>query len=183
MIITISGLAGTGTSTLAKKMAQYLKYPFNSSGNIFRELAQSMNLSLNELDQLARQDSQYDIALDRKVREYADQNPDCVIDSRLAWHFVPESFKIKLEADDQVRIRRIADREKIPFAQAERETKAREEAIGDRYARYYGIHNFGDAKNFDLVIDTSRTSADQCLKTVLNHLNQADKSFSTDERR
>lgn len=166
MIITIAGLAGTGTSSLAKNLAEILDYPFISSGNIFRQTAVSLGLSLYQLDDLAQSDSKYDLALDKKIRLYAQKHPDCVIDSRLAWYFIPQSLKIKLFTDYHTRISRVANREEISFDQAAAKTQIREEAISDRYNRYYHLSNFNDDQHFDLVIDTSKRSVLEVTKIV-----------------
>lgn len=39
MIITIGGLAGTGTTTATKKLSQYLDIPYISAGDVFRQMA------------------------------------------------------------------------------------------------------------------------------------------------
>ena len=39
MIITIGGLAGTGTSTTAKTLSQEINIPFISAGDVFRQMA------------------------------------------------------------------------------------------------------------------------------------------------
>lgn len=171
MKITISGLAGTGTSTLAKELAKTLGYTFNSSGNMFRELAKSLGLTLNQLDILSQQDSRYDIELDKRVKQFADSHKDCVIDSRLAWYFVPDSVKVKLVCDDKTRFGRIAGRENISLETAEQETREREEAMNDRYLRYYGIDKFDRDENFDLIINTKDKSVKESVDMVINYIN------------
>lgn len=170
MKITICGLAGTGTSTITKMLAGHLDYPDTSSGNMFRRLAESMNISLHELEILSQADSRYDKELDVSIADYGKKHPDCVIDSRLAWHFVPDSIKIKLTCDYHIRIGRVADRENISFTQAETETTKREKLIADRYLRYYGIEDFLADDHFDLIIDTSNTQPEEVLSMILDYL-------------
>src|SRR5690606_36086049 len=121
MKITLCGLAGTGTSTLAKILAKNLNCDKTSSGDMFRQLAESMGITLAELEILSEKDPQFDNELDQAIARYGEDHPDCVIDSRLAWHFVPDSLKVKLDCDYHVRISRVADRDNISFEQAEKE--------------------------------------------------------------
>ncbi len=172
MKITICGLAGTGTSTLAKKLAEKLEYPYTSSGNIFRQMAKEKGLTLEQLEILSESDPDFDNKLDEKIAHYGKNHPDCVIDSRLAWYFVPDSLKIKLDCNYHDRINRVADRDNISFEQAEAETKVRENSIADRYFRYYGIKDFLSDSNFDLVIDTTHVSPDEGVSMILNYLDQ-----------
>ena len=172
MIITVAGLAGTGTSSLAKNLSQTLDYPFISSGNIFRQTAVSLGLSLYQLDDLAQNNPKYDLALDEEIRLYARDHSDCVIDSRLAWYFIPRSLKIKLFADYHTRISRVASREEISFDQASQKTKIREEAIKDRYIRYYNLPDFNADQHFDLVIDTSKRDVTEVARIVFHYLDQ-----------
>jgi cytidylate kinase len=93
-----------------------------------------------------------------------------VFESRLAWHFIPDSFKISLFCTLEERVSRIAGREHKPFNKVFDETLHREELIKNRYKEYYNIENFSDEKNFDFVIDTGTNNADQVVEIILNEL-------------
>lgn len=174
MKITICGLAGTGTSTLAKKLAEKLNYPHTSSGNIFRQMAKEKNLTLEQLELLSESDPKFDNQLDERIADYGKTHPDCVIDSRLAWYFVPDSLKVKLDCNYHDRINRVAVRDKISFEQAETETVIREKSITDRYLRYYNIKDFLSDSNFDLAIDTTQVSSDDAVSMILNYLDKTE---------
>ena len=166
MKITICGLAGTGTSTLGKELAATLGYDYFSSGDAFRAKAAELGMSLNEFEQLCQRDEQYDKAIDGEVERYGQQNDDFVVESRLAWHFIPDSIKLKLTCDDEIRMQRLAERDGIAPAEAIRQTREREQLIRERYYQYYGIDQFDDDSHFDIILDSTSNPVDILVSQV-----------------
>lgn len=166
MKITICGLAGTGTSTLGKELARVRGYDYLSSGDVFRAKAAEFGMDLNAFEELCKEDEQYDKQLDQDIQAYGEHNDDIVVESRLAWHFIPNSFKIKLTCDFDTRVARIAERDGIPTTDARDKTIAREQAIRERYHRYYGIQTFDADEHFDVVFDTTHQPVDRLLREI-----------------
>ena len=165
--ITIFGLPGTGTTTLGKQLAEKLGYSFISSGNIFRAKANELGLSLYEFDALCSRDDSYDKALDAEIEKIGNSQNNFVFESRLAWHFIPTSFKVKIVCDDTLRITRVAQRDSMSLAEAEEKTRAREKAGPLRYQKYYGITEFAPDKAFDLILDSTSTTTEQLIEEIL----------------
>lgn len=168
--ITIFGLAGTGKTTAGKMLAEKLGYSYMSSGSIFRNYATEMGLSLNQFEAIASTTDEYDKKLDKEVAEYGKSNNNFVFESRLAWHFIPDSFKVNLTCDLETRLQRVASREDKSFDQVNEETTHREEMITKRYKEYYLIENFSDAKNFDFSVDTTKNNPGQVVDLIYNEL-------------
>jgi cytidylate kinase len=168
--ITIFGLAGTGKTTAGKILASKLGYEYMSSGNIFRSYADELGLSLNEFEELSKTYDKYDKKLDDTVSEYGRTHDNFIFESRLAWHFIPDSFKISLVCDFEERIKRVANRENKSIDQVRDETIHREDLIRKRYSDYYGINNFDDNLNFDFVVDTVPNNAEMVVELILNEL-------------
>src|SRR3990167_1252605 len=103
--ITIFGLAGTGTTSAGKMLAEKLGYQFVSSGNMFRDMANENGMTLNEFEEATNKDSKYDDALDQKIKEFGEKNDNFIIESPLAWHFTQGWKKVKLTCDFEGRIR------------------------------------------------------------------------------
>ena len=122
---------------------------------MFREKAQELDVSLYELDQKALSHDQYDRELDAAIKKIGETSDNFLCESRLAWHFIPDSIKIKYKCDDLVRFERIAEREKTALIDAEMKTRTREHAIRERYSRLYNINDFESDRLFDLVVDTT----------------------------
>ena len=98
MNITITGNLGSGKSSVAKKLIEK-GYEYSSTGNIFRQLAMERGLSVEEFNKqineaASRGDHSVDKMIDDTTTRIGKERDQVVFDSRLAWHFAPESFKI-----------------------------------------------------------------------------------------
>lgn len=164
--ITIFGLAGTGTSSVAKELAQRENLKFLSSGNIFREMAAERGMSLAEFGELCSKDETIDKELDKRIEKYGKDNDDLVVDSRLAWYFIPDSLKVKLECADDERYRRVSERDNVDVEEAKEKTDERENSERTRYLNYYGIEDFSDKTHFDLVIDTTNIDIEEVCDKI-----------------
>ena len=109
--ITIAGDIGSGKSTVAKKLADWLGVEPLSTGGIQRQLAQQRLLSVLELNKLAEEDP----SIDREIDGYLMRLPDgeLVVESRMAWHFVPNTLKLYLYISDGAAARRIIGAQRI----------------------------------------------------------------------
>lgn len=163
MILTISGLPGTGTTTVSKLLQEQLKMDFISSGEIFRSIAQELNLSLADFGKLAESDPSYDRQIDERQKELSKTKDNLILEGRLAGHMsmeVPPGKKILrvlLKAPLETRVRRIMNREQSTssFKFELDKTKTREESEKIRYLNYYSI-DADDVSIYDLIIDSSR---------------------------
>lgn len=167
MKITIFGLAGTGTSSAGKALAKRLDYEFKSSGNMFREMATDLGLSVYELDELSKTDSKYDLELDNRIKQFGENGENFVVESRLAWYFIPDSFKIKFICDFDERIRRVCERDGVEKDIAIEKTNQRENATFYRYKKYYDIEDYTLDSNFDLIIDTTNSNIEEVVETIV----------------
>ena len=71
MIVTIGGLAGTGTTTLAEVLSEKLDVPYISAGFIFREMAAEKGMSVLEFSELAEGNDDIDKEIDKRQAEKA----------------------------------------------------------------------------------------------------------------
>ncbi len=171
MKITIFGFAGTGKSTIAKLVAKELNLTFKSSGEMFREEAAKLNLSIYEFDKFCKEDVNYDKALDLTVKKYGQENNNFIIDSRLAWYFIPDSIKICFKCFEDVTYQRVAERENISFDEAKQKTLDRNNLVKERYSQIYPHINYPPKDEiFDLIMDTTNLSIEEVFKKVLTFL-------------
>jgi cytidylate kinase len=161
MLITVSGPAGSGKTTLAASLAEQLGYEHVSGGDIFRDIAAERDMTPLELNHLAEEDDQIDRDLDRRLRSIARERDDVVLESRLAGWMAGEfaDFRLWLDAPLDVRAARVADREEKSVDQARTETQKRAESEALRYEEYYGI-DITDLSIYDLVVNTARWGPD-----------------------
>ncbi len=167
MLITISGPAGSGKSTVAGGLAEILGYEHISGGDIFRELADERGLTPLELNRLAEDEEAIDRDLDRRQRELAATRDELVLESRLAgWMAGAHAdFRVWLDAPLDVRVARIADREDKTIETARKETIERAASEAHRYQEYYNI-DIESLEIYDLSLNTARFSPEAVLDIV-----------------
>ncbi|MCQ1535538.1 AAA family ATPase [Methanosarcina sp. KYL-1] len=166
MLLTISGLPGSGTTTISRLLAEYYEVELISSGEIFRRLAKERGLSLSEFGALAEKDATIDLEIDRNQKAIAHSQDNIILESRLAGHMaegVPNVLKVWIKAPMLVRVQRIQRREKsLSFDEELEKTVEREKSEALRYKNYYGI-DITDLSIYDLVIDSAKWNQYQTL--------------------
>ena len=167
MLVTIGGPPGSGKTTVGRLLAERLGCPFQSVGEVFREMACERGLSLAEFGALAERDHAIDRELDERVVAMA--KGDMVVEGRLAAQMLSKGkvpvFKIWLDAPIGVRARRIAQREGGDAKKILKEIRARERSEAKRYREIYGIQ-LGDTKSYDLVLDSSSLRPEQLVERI-----------------
>jgi cytidylate kinase len=139
---------------------------------MFREMAAEAGYAdLAQFEkEVCEKDPDYDKKIDDRTVEYGRTHDNFVFESRLAWHFIPDSFKIRLVCGDQERFRRIAEREGKTSEQAAQETLAREKSIYDRFENYYHVKDINDDAHFDLTVDTEKHNLTEVVQIILDEL-------------
>ncbi len=167
MIVTVSGLHGTGKSTYAAQLAKGLKLRHVSAGVLFRQIAKERHVSLEDIGNSALEDPTIDRLIDEETMKEAERG-DVVIDGQLAGWVLKEKsdLRIYLTAPDDVRLARIARRDRLELDEAKRQTAQRERVQLERYRRHYGL-NVEDESIYHLVLDTSILSIDETTKVLL----------------
>lgn len=163
-IITIAGKPGSGKSTASKSVAKRLDYQHFSSGDFFRTIGQERGVDVLKANHLAEKDKEIDFLVDAKLRTLGQENDKMVIDSRMAWHWMPYSFRVYLDLDLTIAAERILESmddarlvaESIPASVAEY-TATLQQRLDSEIKRYRSLYNVNpyDTANYDLVIDTA----------------------------
>ena len=113
MHITLTGNLGSGKSTIAKIMAEKYGYTIYSTGKIQRELAEERGLTVLEMNKLMQQDHSFDNIIDEKVTQLSrESDKELFFDSRLAWHFAENAFKVFLTVSIDEAARRVYNDDK-----------------------------------------------------------------------
>jgi cytidylate kinase len=181
MIITISGTPGSGKSTVAKAIARELNLKHYSAGDFMREMAESRSISLMELTELAKTDKSIDDEIDARTKHLALKD-NLVIDSRIAFHFIPKAIKIFLKADLKIAAQRtwkdISAQKRHTEQQLKSEKEVydailkRMEAEKRRFNEYYKV-DFLDLRNYDFVLDTTNLTIEDSIQKVLDFVKSA----------
>jgi cytidylate kinase len=176
VVICISGMAGTGKSTLSKKLAKKYNLKCYSGGDALKELAKEEGYDvshegwwespegLNFLKE-RENDPKFDRAVDAKLLEYADQG-NVLLDSWTMPWLLKDGFKIWLMASVEKRAARVAERDKITVGGALKVLKEKEARTKAIYQKLYGFVLGEDFSPFDLVLDTDDLSADEVFEVL-----------------
>ena len=166
MQITVSGLPGSGTTTLSRLLSEYYELELISSGEIFRKMARERGMSLSEFGAMAEKSPTIDLDIDKNQKSIIHTQENLILESRLAGHMaegVPNVLKIWIKAPLLTRVRRIQRREKsISFDEELGKTVEREKSEALRYKNYYGI-DITDLSIYDIVIDSDKWNQYQTL--------------------
>ncbi len=166
MKITISGPPGSGTTTVARKVSEMLGYTMISAGEVFRRLAKEKDMSLEEFGRYAEANPEIDNLIDRTQREEALKHENAVVEGRLSGWMVPAELKVWIYCDREIRIQRIAKREKKSVEDVRKITIEREEIEKRRYMKIYGI-DIEDRSLYHLMINSARFSADEIASIIV----------------
>ncbi len=176
-IITICGGLGSGKSSTAKKVAEALGFQHFSSGDFFRQVGVELGLSVNEINKKAETDPEIDYRTDQKLRDMNDASK-VVIDSRTAFHWIPESFKVYLDLPPEIAKDRVINSltENALRNQSEQVSSADEayakmtERLESEQKRYWDLYkiNNKELSQFDLVVDTNKNNLEEVVSIILN---------------
>lgn len=174
MIITISGVPGAGKTTVGRLLAKTLGYEFLSIGEIRREIARKKGMDVYKLNEIGEKEEWTDKEVDNYTAELGKTRDNLIIESRLAYHFIPHSVKIFLDVNLKTGAKRIfesqrKDEKYKSVEEAVKRLKERMESDRKRYKKYYGI-DFPEKTKFDLVIDTTNLTPEEVVKKILDFI-------------
>jgi len=169
-------MAGTGKSTLAKKIAGKYDLEYCSGGDSLKALAiergyRSRQKGWWESEEGIRflqdrnQDPKLDEAVDEKLIELA-QRGSVVLDSWTMPWLLQKGFKIWLEASPEERARRIAERDSISVEEALRASIKKEKKTKSIYKRLYGFSLGEDFSPFHLILDTNNLKSEEVFQVI-----------------
>ncbi len=184
MIISLAGLPGSGKSTVKNLLAEQLGLKKYSMGDMRGKMAMDRGLTIDEFNSLGLNTIETDQAADTFQTKLGQSEDNFIIDGRLSWHFIPQSFKVFLDVDLDEAARRIFHARQAEAAnrqdeanytsEAEAKTAIETRLASDsaRYQKWYNL-DYLDRSNYDLVIDTTKTPANQVVSLILEALPKA----------
>jgi len=107
MVISFSGAPGSGKTTAAIAIANYLQWPHYYVGGILRNLAKQKGITLAEITKRAETDSSIDREIDEYQKNLGQTSDNFIIEGRTSWYFIPRSLKIYLDVDLDEGVKRI----------------------------------------------------------------------------
>jgi len=195
-VICICGMAGSGKSTVAKRIAKHYRLKYYSGGDALKAVAAELGYRVGgegwwETEEGIRflkersRDPEIDRRVDQKQLEWAEKG-GVVFDSwTMPWLF-KGGFKVWLEASEEVRANRIAERDGLTLEEALKFLREKEAGTKMIYKKLYGFTLGEDFSPFHLIIDVNNLSKDEvfeALRIVIDRLVLSREGFSKQSSR
>ncbi|MGD9763011.1 MAG: (d)CMP kinase [Candidatus Binatia bacterium] len=169
MLITISGVPGSGKTTVAKLLAQRLALPHVYAGDLYRREAKRRGLTLEQFNQECERDHSIDRELDAQMAERARQG-NVVLEGRLAGYLAADNhlpaLKVWLDAGDETRARRVAEREDSDWRAVLEANRSRHHSDASRYRAIYG-YDLADTGVYDVVLATDDRTPEELVEELI----------------
>ena len=171
-IISLGGELASGKGTTSRVLMKRLNYGIYRNGEYFRELAKKMNMDVTTFNIYVENHPEIDRQIENSAAEYAKTHDNFIIDARLGWYAVPESFKVYLKVDLDVAARRAffdearKDSEKFNTLEEQKaDIQKRYKLENERYWQLYQVRK-EDESNYDLVIDTTELTGEETADII-----------------
>ena len=171
-IISLGGELASGKGTVSKILMKQLNFGIYKNGDYFRKLAEEMGMDVTTFNIYVKEHPEIDKRIEYSATEYAKDHDNFIIDARLGWYAVPESFKVYLKVNIDIAAKRAyndPDRKRSEnFATVEEQKEdmiKRYNLENERYFQLYGVRK-EDESNYDFVLDTSYLTPDEVADKI-----------------
>ena len=177
--IVISGWPAVGKTTIAYKLAEEFGIAMYNGGDILKMLAEEDKgysvkrddwwdtMEAKKFMEERKLNPSFDKKVDDKLIQIVKKGGAVITSYTLPWLVLEEPviiIKFWLRGSPENRAKRMANRDGISFAEAERITKLRDEENKRIYHRLYGFRFGEDLTVFDYVLNTDRLSLDSLVE-------------------
>lgn len=171
-IITIAGDLASGKGTVTELLKKDLGYEIYRNGTYVRNLAKEQGLDINNFQEYLNAHPEIDRQIEQSAKDYSENHDNLIIDARLGWYAVPDSFKIYLTVDLEVAAKRaLNDKNRKStenfktIEEAKRFLSYRFEEENKRFFNLYGVRK-DDMKNYDFVLDTTKLTPEEVNEKI-----------------
>jgi len=159
-----------------------LGYTRHSSGDMVRKVLAENKMTLEEYNNQAETNHNLDSQIDDELRNLRGKN-DIIVDSRLGFYWIPESFKVYLDLELDIATARIfkdtvtnsarssVGTSSTSLHDVSRQVKERMLNEQSRFRQLYGVDPF-NKNHFDLIIDTSRNDPQSVAIAIFDSYKQ-----------
>lgn len=173
-IITIAGDLASGKSRVTDMLQKELGYEIYRNGEYVRKLAKEKGLDITSFNEYLKEHPEIDQQIEKSAAEYSQTHNNLIVDARLGWYAIPESFKVYLKVDIDIAAKRAFEDEKRKetekFSSIEEQKQdiiKRFKMENERFFVLYGVHK-EDMSNYDLVVDTSYSTVEKTSKLIID---------------
>ena len=172
-IISLGGELASGKGTVSKILMERLNYSVYRNGDYFRKLAKESGMDVTTFNEYVKGHPEIDRQIENSASEYAKEHDDFIIDARLGWYAVPQSFKVYLKVDINVAAKRVfedearrtTERKFDTVEEQKKDIEKRYKLENERYLELYGVRK-EDESNYDLVLDTTNLTPNQVADVI-----------------
>lgn len=178
--VTVSGRIGSGATTLAKSLSEYLGWDFLEGGALFEKIHKDLHLEQSEVE---NRPDHFDLEYEERIKKMLREELHHVVQSHLAGYDaddIPGVFKILVVCEEngedrrEVRIDRLVNRDGKSVEEAKKEVLEREKEHLAKFRRLYADNDpnwvYWDKKYYDLVINTFDHNKESAFQTALASL-------------
>ena len=174
--IVISGWPAVGKTTIAGKLGKEFGLAMYNGGDILKMLASESGYSTERDDwwdtaeakkfmQQRRGDSSFDKKVDRKLSEIVKKGGAVITSYTLPWLVRDDKLiKLWLRGSQENRAKRMANRDGIGFAEAEKIVRLRDEENKRIYYKLYKFRFGEDLTVFDYVLNTDKLPLESLIE-------------------
>lgn len=170
--ISITGDLGSGKSTVCSYLKEHYGLNVYSIGQIQRSLAVKYNMNILAFNKYMEIHPEIDEEIDSELTLIGRRDEDMVLDSRMAWHFVPDTFKVYLTVDPNEAARRVVNDKRGAVEKYKSPEVARLSLIERkksenlRYITKYGV-DCSNPDNYDLILDATAISPTEVAEAII----------------
>ena len=176
MLISITGKLGSGKSTVCGILKEQYGFEIFSTGTINREFARRLGISTLELNKRLKEDPSLDKEIDGTVTKLSEEKKDekLIFDSRMAWHFARNTFKIFLTIDPMEAARRVMKNQRGSEEHYDTVEEACEKLVErsqverERFIDIYGV-DYHNQNNFNIVVDTTSRTPEEIVNIIMEN--------------
>ena len=172
-IISLGGELASGKGAVSKVLMEKLNFGIYRNGDYFRKLAKEHNMDVTTFNKYVENHPEIDQNIEKSAAQYAVNHDNFIIDARLGWYAVPESFKVYLTVDINVAAQRAFNdpnrKETEKFTSVEQQKQdmiLRYNLENERYFSLYGVRK-EDKSNYDLVVDTTKLTPEEVADKII----------------
>ena len=171
-IISLAGDLAAGKGTVSKILIKDLDYGIYRNGEYARKLARDMGLDITSFNAYLVDHPEIDLQIEKSASEYAKDHDNFIIDARLGWYAVPESFKVYLRVDIDVAAQRAFNdlnrKSSESFATVEEQKADMQKRFKMENERYWNLYHVRkeDMSNYDLVVDTTNMTPEEVAEEI-----------------
>jgi len=172
-IISLGGELASGKGAVSEILIKELGYTVYRNGDYFRSLAKEMGMDITSFNLYVEKHPEIDKKVEYSATEYAKTHDNFIIDARLGWYAVPESFKVYLKVDINEAAKRAFNDQKRKSSENFNTLEEQKQDLQKRYRleneRYYKLYNIRkeDESNYDIVIDTTNMTAQDVSNIII----------------